>query len=382
MQYAHGHTANATPTPSATPRYAMVALDIHHSCPRIPRVIPRHSASADRHLTVRRALRAWSLELNRPHPAAKAELSRACLVEAQRAGRSPPGGSPSPWRSVAQREVDDVGGLGLADRVPGPQQLRIGAVCRQELVVRSQLDDAAVGHDDDAVGGAGLAHLVRGEDDRPAPTRPPDGRLHPPLRLWVERRGGLVQQQQRRVADQRARQSDALPLTARERGARRTDERAVTVGQASRAAAYDTEWGGAGRNGSDTQGRVCCHMAGHARLDLGGRSLFEAVRDVLGDGGVGEERRLLWHPRDAPAQFLLGDGLNLPAIQAEAAPARAVEAEGQGEDSRLARARPADDGHPLARPDRQVERVEHRHHRPGRVAEGDAVQVQGAPPRL
>ena len=64
-----------------------------------------------------------------------------------------------------------------------------------------------------------LRELVCGQYDAAVAARVAQCRLHEPCRLRVERRGGLVQQQHRRVADEGARDGDALLLPARERRA-------------------------------------------------------------------------------------------------------------------------------------------------------------------
>jgi hypothetical protein len=56
-------------------------------------------------------------------------------------------------------------------------------------------------------------------------------RLHQPLAFRIERARGFVQEQDRRVAQDRARDGDALALPTRESRAPFTEEGVVTLGQ-------------------------------------------------------------------------------------------------------------------------------------------------------
>ena len=80
-------------------------------------------------------------------------------------------------------------------------------------------DDAPAGEHDDAVGQAlGLAHVVRGEEDRPAPGAQAGDEL--PRRAaggGVEPGRRLVEEQQLGIADQGEREVEAAPLASRER---------------------------------------------------------------------------------------------------------------------------------------------------------------------
>jgi hypothetical protein len=80
----------------------------------------------------------------------------------------------------------------------------------------SLFDRATLVHHDDAVG---VAHRRQpmGDDQRGAPGAQPGQRLlHQRLVLGIQRAGGFVEQQDARVAQQRAGQRDALPLPARQ----------------------------------------------------------------------------------------------------------------------------------------------------------------------
>ena len=81
------------------------------------------------------------------------------------------------------------------------------------------LDDAAVLHDDDLVGVFDGGEPMR-DDQRRAIAHELDQRLlDAPLGFVVERRRGLVEDQDGRVLEQRARDGDALALAARQQRA-------------------------------------------------------------------------------------------------------------------------------------------------------------------
>ena len=103
---------------------------------------------------------------------------------------------------------------------------------REQVGVRALLDDASAVEHDDAVAVLDRRQPVR-DDDRRAPAHQLfERRLDQPLRLGVERRGRLVEDQDRRVLEDRARDRDALPLAARQPDAALADDR----GEALRAA--------------------------------------------------------------------------------------------------------------------------------------------------
>ena len=148
-------------------------------------------------------------------------------------------------------------GAGRGACATGRAHLRVRSTAREQLRMRAVLDDPSVRQDKDAIGGARLAHLVRREDHLPGcearrcearssparragwerlgfdpmaprravPRRAGDRTLDEPLGLGVEGGGCLVQQQEARVADQRAREGDALLLPAAERRPRGADTR-------------------------------------------------------------------------------------------------------------------------------------------------------------
>ena len=85
-----------------------------------------------------------------------------------------------------------------------------------ELVVGAGLDDPALVEDEDPVGVEQGAEPVGDEDDGPVGPGGVDRLLNPPLVDVVERRGPLVEDQDRRVLEEDAGQGDPLPLAAGE----------------------------------------------------------------------------------------------------------------------------------------------------------------------
>ena len=103
---------------------------------------------------------------------------------------------------------------GVVELQPG--EAGVEAALGHQRVVRALLDDAAVVHHDDPVGAADGGEAV-GDDDRRAVVHQPLERLlDQPLGFGVERGGRLVEQQDRRVAQQRAGDREALALAARQ----------------------------------------------------------------------------------------------------------------------------------------------------------------------
>ena len=93
------------------------------------------------------------------------------------------------------------------------------------------LDDAAVVEHDDLVGVAHGREPVRDRDRRPALREPVERLLHEPLGLGVERARRLVEDEDRRVAQDRARDRDPLLLAAGEAVAALADDGVVALGQ-------------------------------------------------------------------------------------------------------------------------------------------------------
>ena len=92
---------------------------------------------------------------------------------------------------------------------------RVHAALRQQLFVRARLDDAPLVEDDDAVDRADGGQAMR-DDDRRTPLHHRFERaLEARLGVRVDARRRLVEDEQRRVAVDGAREREELPLAAR-----------------------------------------------------------------------------------------------------------------------------------------------------------------------
>src|SRR5881628_1425514 len=114
------------------------------------------------------------------------------------------------------------GRRGTARLLPelGAVETRERPAARDQLRERALLDDAAVVEDQDDVRPPDRREPVRDDEGR-APGQEPLQPLHDErLRGGVERRGGLVEYEERRIAEDRARDRDAQLLAGGERGAR------------------------------------------------------------------------------------------------------------------------------------------------------------------
>lgn len=170
----------------------------------------------------------------------------------------------------------DRGPVGVAADQGG-----VPAVPVEQLVVRTALGCAAAVQDDDLVRVADGGEAVRDGEGGAAGRERVDRFLHGVFRTGVERAGRLVEDQDRRVAQDRAGDGEALLLAAREAVAALADEGVVAVGEG---------------------GDVVVDLRGAGRrlyLLVGGLRLGEA--EVVGDGGV-EEVGLLGYHADRSGQ--------------------------------------------------------------------------------
>ncbi len=85
-----------------------------------------------------------------------------------------------------------------------------------QLGIRAGLDDPAVVEDQDAVGVAQGGQAMGDQDDGAVGPGGIDGFLDEPFAGVVQRRGPLVEDQDRRVLEEDPGQGDPLPLTAGE----------------------------------------------------------------------------------------------------------------------------------------------------------------------
>jgi len=159
------------------------------------------------------------------------------------------------------------------------------------------------------------------------------------LGLRVEGARRLVQDQDGRVLQERAGDGDPLPLAAGEEPAPLPNPRLVTLRQRLDEAVRLGEPGGA--------------------LHLRERHLWPAVGDVGADGVV-EDQRLLRHERDLRAQAGERHLADVLAVDCDPAAGGIPEAGEQVRHGRLPAAGGADQGHHLALPDLERERLEDR----------------------
>src|ERR1043165_1106793 len=121
------------------------------------------------------------------------------------------------------------------DSMSGPElevvQAPIQSVGGEQISMRAALDDAALGQHDDEVGVLHRREAMGDHEHGPVCHQAIDRFLHQPLRLGVERAGRFVENQNRWIAQQRARDRDALALAARQPRAALAEHRVVAFGQ-------------------------------------------------------------------------------------------------------------------------------------------------------
>ena len=110
----------------------------------------------------------------------------------------------------------------------------VAAVGGHESFVAADFGDAAVFEDDDAVGVGDRAEPVGDDEARAAFHQRGQAGLDHPFAFGVEVAGGLVEDEDLRVGQDRAGDGDPLPLAAAELHAALADERVVAVGQVRR----------------------------------------------------------------------------------------------------------------------------------------------------
>src|ERR1700691_3575464 len=113
-----------------------------------------------------------------------------------------------------------------------PVERSVTATLAQELVVAAGFDDQSVLDDENAIGVHDGGEPVRDDERRAVLAQLGDRLLHVVFGLRIERRGRLIEQDDRRVLDQRARDRDALALAAGELQAMLADRRIVAGGKA------------------------------------------------------------------------------------------------------------------------------------------------------
>jgi hypothetical protein len=216
--------------------------------------------------------------------------------------------------------------------------------------VGGEADDAAAVEDEDAVRVAERGEAVGDDEAGAAAHEPVDSALHLGLGDRVEARRGLVEEQDRRVREERAGDGEPLPLSAGELAAPHAEGRVV-----------------ASRERLDV---VVDERGARRRLHLGVRRAGPADADVVANGG-GEEERLLGHQRHLRVDVGEAEVAEVAAVEQDAAGARVVEAREEVEERALAAPGGPDDPDRLARAHLERDVLQHR---PVAVGEADALE--------
>src|ERR1700682_5953409 len=218
-------------------------------------------------------------------------------------------------------------------------QVGIDAAGREQFVVGALLRDAAIFQDDDLVGIADGAQAVSNGADGAPLHEAFECLHHQPLRLGIERRGGLVEDEDGRVADDRARDADALPLATGERLASFAQQGVVTLGHPD-----------------DEPVRVR-ELRGLENLFIAG--VGPPVGDVLPQRGAKQDR-VLQHESDLRAQALEHVVADVYSVDQDPPRGRIVESRYQTDDRGFSCSRGASNPDELAGRDRGAPVAPHR----------------------
>src|SRR5258706_554480 len=190
----------------------------------------------------------------------------------------------------------------------------VEAVGPQQVVVTAALDDAPLRQHHDEISVLHRGQAV-GDDEHGAMLHEAlDRLLHQALRFGVERTRRFVEDEERWIAQQGARDRDALALPPREARAPLAQHRLIAVGEAQDEL---VRIGGAGR-----------------RAYLLEREIGAAVRDVR-EHRVVQEHRLLRHDPHEPSQRAARVARDRHTVQRDLTPRRLVEAGQQVDERRL-----------------------------------------------
>ena len=179
---------------------------------------------------------------------------------------------------------------------------------------------------------------MRDDDGRSAGAQTPQRGEYDLLGDGVERRGRLVEDENRRILQNRARDAEALALAARQPAAGLGDFGVISF-----------------RQSRDELVRV---RRARGFLDLLRRRVEATVAQVVGDRS-GEQDRILQHDRDLLAQRADAVLADVDAVDRQAAAGRVVEPRNQTDERRLAGAGQADQRNHLARLGGERDVVQH-----------------------
>ena len=242
-------------------------------------------------------------------------------------------------------------GAGAVPRLPG-HQARISPAAADQRGVGALLHQTPLVEHENPIGADHAREPVREDERRTAPHETVECCLDQRLALGIHRRERLVEHQDGRVAQERARDRDALPLPAREPDAALADHRVVALRQ--------------------TQDELLGVRGARGRAELVGARVGLAHPDVVLDGAV-EEPRVLADERHAASHLLEAQLAQVAAADRDPAAIGIVEPEQQPRDRRLARAARAHDRDALARPNVEAQLDVRRATRP-RIGERDVLE--------
>ena len=233
----------------------------------------------------------------------------------------------------------------------------VAALVGEQHRVGPLLDDDARLQHHDPVGIRDGGEAVGDGDDRAALPHLEEAVLDVALGLGVERRGRLVEDEDRRVLEERPRDPDALLLTARELQPAFADRGLVTLGQ--------------------REDEIVDLRRPRSTLDLGSRGLGASVGDVV-EHRVVEEHGILRDDADLGVEARLRDVAQVLAIDPDRTAGHVVEPEEEPPDGGFARPRRPHQRDPLPRPDAERDALQDR--TGGVVAELDTIEHDLAAP--
>src|SRR5271166_26134 len=252
------------------------------------------------------------------------------------------------WRRASPASSALSGELGSGDVV-------VGAAEREEFAVAAALDDPSAIHNTDLIRLSHRRKSVGNDNGGSALAERPQSVLDRLLGFRIERRGRLIEQDNRRVLEEGAGDRDALALTAGKLHAALAAGRVVSV--------FETH---------DEVVRIGRLGRGDDLLLAGARP---AHRDIFADRSL-EQEILLRDITDLLAQRLQRRGRDVDPVEQDLARVDLIEAEQKAHDGGLAAARAADERHRLASLSHEAHRVQYRLLRP--ITENHVAELDSA----
>ena len=257
-------------------------------------------------------------------------------------GRGRARGAPTPSSDVPKTlELDLV--EAAIERAAGSQ-----------LVVGAHVDDPAVPHHHDPIGQRDRPQTVGDDQGRSAANELLEDLLDELLAFQVDLAGGLVEDENGRVAEDGAGQGDPLALASGELTSHRAQQRIVALGKLLL---------------DEPVGMRLLGRPDH----LLARGVRRAVADVV-QRGVVEQDRVLGDDADLTAQVAKPDVVEPDAVQTDGPRIRIGEPGNQADEAGLAATAGPNDGDRLAEVDSEADVAQHRP--AGHVGEVDSVEYQ------